>query len=66
VTKFPHLKRLAENAITGSPQATVHFARNACRLEAPPGVTPMEIYHLAGVAESLPWPAASKDAPVAA
>jgi hypothetical protein len=51
VTRFPHLRYLGRNAIGGSRQAILAFARVACRLEAPATVTPREVFDLAGQAE---------------
>lgn len=49
VKRFPHLAGLtAKDRI---------FAQNACRLAMAPGVSLLEYYHLAGVAEGQFWPA---------
>jgi hypothetical protein len=61
VERYPHLCHLADNVRVGGRRTTVDFARVACRLSTPSGVTAREIYHLVGVAELRPWPA---DAPL--
>lgn len=60
VARFPVLRILGqqirgEDVLGPKRQAALAFARNACRLEAPGGVTIREIYALAGVAEGLAW-----------
>jgi hypothetical protein len=50
VARFPHLARLAANARSGDLRAIRTFAQNACRLEAPAGVSAREIWDLAGLA----------------
>jgi hypothetical protein len=61
VERYPHLCPLAANVRVGDRRASVSFARVACRLSTPSGLTARETYHLVGVAELRPWPA---DAPL--
>lgn len=48
VERYPHLRHIARE-----PRL---FAQAACRVAVPRGVTTLEVYHLAGVAEGISWP----------
>jgi hypothetical protein len=54
VARFPDLRYLAANAQRGDLRAIRSFAQNACRLEAPPGVSAQQIWRLAGIADGQP------------
>ena len=58
VGRFPHLATLATNIRNGHWLAELRFAQNACRLEAPAGVSVREVWALAGVANGDGWDAA--------
>lgn len=49
VRRFPHLRHLQAN-LSHSCQAHITFAQNALRLEAPKGVTALDIWHLSALA----------------
>jgi hypothetical protein len=60
VARFPALRTLATqirgaDVLGPKRQIALAFARNACRLEAPPDVTIKEIWSLAGVADGKAW-----------
>ncbi len=50
VARYPHLKTLADNARLGKLQASGRSRENATRRAAPQGVSPREVWELAGVA----------------
>ena len=57
VARYPHLRHVAAWVPNRVPIQERAFADNCCNLAAPPGVTALEIWRLAGVATGAPWPA---------
>jgi hypothetical protein len=60
-TLYPHLAALAAQAACGEHLATLAFARSACRLAVPTGLTIAELAALDGIAAGQGWPTPERD-----
>jgi hypothetical protein len=64
IERYPFLRHLAGWVRAGNPRAARRFAQTACRLSVPPGVSPADVYQLAGVAGFPRWDASANEADI--